>query len=89
MFLYQVTITGTNSAKGVNNNLVAVGTGSSSRDTFEEDFRMYPNPARNVLNIQLAEGNEFTYAVRNMLGQVVLKGTSEREINVSGLTRVY
>ncbi|MCK0108346.1 DUF5011 domain-containing protein [Flavobacteriaceae bacterium S0825] len=85
IFIDQVTITGTNSAKGVNNNLVVVGGGQTERGGFEEDFKMYPNPVKDILNIQLPEGKAFTFAIRNMLGQTVMKGDSDGKINVTNI----
>jgi len=86
IFIDQVTITGTNSAKGVNNNLVVVGSGQTERGGFEEDFKMYPNPVKDILNIQLPEGEVFAFAIRNMLGQTVMKGDSNGRINVSNIS---
>jgi len=86
IFIDQVTITGSNSSKGINNNLIVVGSGQTERGGFEEDFKMYPNPVKDVLNIQLPEGKQFTYSIRNMLGQTVLKGSSEGRINLSNVS---
>jgi len=83
IYIDQVTITGTTSARGTINDLVVVGYGPADKNGFEDDFKMYPNPVKNILNIQLVEGEEFKYAIRNMLGQLVSEGVSDGQINVS------
>lgn len=86
IFIDQVTITGTNSSKGTVNNLVAVGSVISSEEGFEEDFLLHPNPVKgNLVNIKLPDSNAFTYRIMNMMGQTILKGESQGQINVSSL----
>ena len=85
IYIDQVTITGTTSAKGGINDLIAIKaleTGS----VFEDDFIAYPNPVKgSILNVELPEGDNYTYSIVNMFGQTVLKGESNKEINVEGL----
>ena len=85
IYIDQVTITGTTSARGDINDLVAVG----SLDTeggFEDDFKLYPNPVKgDILNVELPEGEAFRYRIVNMIGQTVGKGDSTGQIDVSNL----
>ena len=51
---------------------------TSEYKTFEEDFRIFPNPVTNngLLNIELANANDnkVTFRIISLLGQVMLKG---------------
>ena len=86
IYIDQVTITGTTSAKGEINDLIAIKTMEDNRSIFEEDFLVYPNPVKgNTLNVKLPEGEIYGYSVVNMFGQTVMKGESNEEINVDGL----
>ncbi|GJM36253.1 MAG: hypothetical protein DHS20C18_52540 [Saprospiraceae bacterium] len=51
------------------------------------DFLVYPNPARNMLNISLSDGNmlSYEYALINSLGQIVRKGALTATIEIDGL----
>ena len=51
-------------------------------------INMYPNPAENILNIELLDNREATYSIYNVLGQQVLNGSLNRTatINVSTLS---
>ncbi|MBL4906720.1 MAG: DUF5011 domain-containing protein, partial [Sneathiella sp.] len=85
IYIDQVTITGTNSSKGVMNDLVVVGT-LRSPIGFEDDFKLHPNPVKgNILNIELPEGDHFSYRIINMIGQTVKTGEASKQINVSNL----
>ncbi len=51
-----------------------------------ESVRIYPNPAKNILNIELpAEIKNFSIEMTDMTGKSVLKSENAKEINVSGL----
>jgi hypothetical protein len=85
IFIDQVTITGTNSGRGDVNQIVKIKTVSPD-ENIEGNLKLYPNPVKgNVLNVDLLETNKFTYSIKNMLGQVVVKGISEGKVDVSEL----
>ncbi|OUR93868.1 hypothetical protein A9Q87_03925 [Flavobacteriales bacterium 34_180_T64] len=85
IYIDQVIITGTNSGRGDMNDLVLVGS-LDSPELSEFDLRIHPNPVKgNILNVELPEGESFSYRIMNMVGQTILRGNSEGEINVSSL----
>ncbi|OUR98105.1 hypothetical protein A9Q86_13675 [Flavobacteriales bacterium 33_180_T64] len=85
IYIDQVTITGTNSSRGVQNNLIQVGS-LEDEIAFEDDFKLYPNPVKgHILNVELPEGGAFTYTVINMIGQTVARGDSNGKVDVSAL----
>jgi len=51
-------------------------------------INVYPNPASSILNVQLLDNREATYAIYNVLGQQVLNGSINRTatINVGTLS---
>ncbi|MDP9959625.1 M28 family peptidase [Chryseobacterium lathyri] len=52
-----------------------------------EAIRIYPNPARDVLNIELSEGhNNFKVEISDMNGRLILNAENEKKINTSNLT---
>ncbi|NNF83008.1 MAG: T9SS type A sorting domain-containing protein [Flavobacteriaceae bacterium] len=85
IYIDQVTITGTNSAKGGEDSLVLVGSMTGFTDDLE-DFKLYPVPVKgDVLFAELPEHSIFDYVIKNLVGQIVLKGQSEGTINVRSL----
>jgi hypothetical protein len=85
IFIDQVTITGTNSGKGDVNQIVKIKTVSPD-ESIDGNLKLYPNPVKgNVLNVDVLETDKFTYTIKNMLGQVVVKGVSEGKVDVSEL----
>ncbi|WP_213279418.1 M28 family peptidase [Chryseobacterium indologenes] len=52
-----------------------------------ETAKIYPNPASNVLNIELPDSKEtnFSFELSNSMGRSILKTTNERKIDVSSL----
>jgi len=98
IFVDQVTITGYPEAPAgiaVVNNTTIENLGSpfgvDTKEQYEGDFAMYPNPVANELNVRFAgqTGTE-TFRVVNLLGQVVKQGTLLQSIDVSRLqTGVY
>ncbi|NIF05895.1 M28 family peptidase [Chryseobacterium sp. Tr-659] len=52
-----------------------------------EGVKIYPNPANNVLNIELPDTKEtnFSFEITNLTGRSMLKVNNERKINVSSL----
>ena len=92
IYIDQVTITGTNSSRGEENNLVALETYRNTENVFEGDILLYPNPIKNgELNVKLAGSLDASFEIVNMLGQTVLSGNSiANPINVNKLqTGVY
>jgi len=51
-----------------------------------EAIRIYPNPARDVLHIELPEGhNSFKVEISDMNGRLILNAENEKKMNTSGL----
>lgn len=47
---------------------------------------LYPNPVKDIINIQSKEGGELNYLIYNTAGQIALKGkSSEKKINAQNL----
>ena len=85
IYIDQVTITGTNSGRGSENSLVKVGSLDASV-SFEDDFRLYPNPTKgNLLNVELPEGGKFNFRIMSALGRTIIEGSSEGLINIESL----
>jgi PKD repeat protein len=60
------------------------------KEVVKADFRIYPNPAQDVLNISLPvdAGTVSTYRIINSLGQLIVEGNlSNTSINVKDLTK--
>ncbi len=58
----------------------------SNETDFEYDFKMYPNPVKNVLNIELVDAESATFRITNLLGQTVKSGILRQQgIDVSSL----
>lgn len=59
---------------------------AASSEKFDADaVTVYPNPARDILNIKNTEQNT-TYIITDVTGKTVLKGRFSNTIDVSGLT---
>ncbi len=59
---------------------------NSNETDFEYDFKMYPNPVKNVLNIELVDAESATFRITNLLGQTVKSGILRQQgIDVSSL----
>ncbi|PWN59424.1 M28 family peptidase [Chryseobacterium viscerum] len=52
-----------------------------------EAVKIYPNPANNVINIELPDSKEsnFSFEISNSMGRTMLKVNNERKVDVSGL----
>ena len=91
IYIDQVTITGiSGTARGENNQLIALGTfdrpDSGDTNLLEDDFRIYPNPVKNVLNVKLLGSNSTSFKIINVLGQMVKSGVfTQEKIDVSSL----
>ena len=86
IFIDQVTITGISAtSKGKGDNLQVVGYGDTLAES-ELEFKLYPNPVKgDILNVDLPEGGQFEYSIKNMVGQTITKGSSNGEIKVNNL----
>ncbi|MFD0992877.1 endonuclease [Tenacibaculum geojense] len=79
---YTVNIGGT--AKNSNTNDIKIdGKLGNEPKLFAAD--VYPNPARNFINIQLKDNRTATYRIMNVIGQTVKRGNLERTVDVSNL----
>jgi hypothetical protein len=53
-------------------------------------FSIYPNPAYSRLHIETVNENEFDYAVYDQLGQIVMQGHNNHDLDISALsTGIY
>ena len=79
---YTVNIGQTAYTVGGNDDGQALGTSGAAFG-----INMYPNPAKSILNVELLDNREATYAIYNVLGQQVLNGSINRTatINVNTL----
>lgn len=52
-----------------------------------ETVKIYPNPAKDILNIELPDSRikNFTFEITDFQGRSLFKRTNETKINVSGL----
>ena len=57
----------------------------STTDFAEVEINIYPNPTSSVLNVSLLGLEAQTFQVKNVLGQIVLKGNNMKTIDVSKL----
>ena len=95
IYIDQVTITGINGQGAGINSIQPISGGANTgfatsfnevEPEFEGDFMIYPNPAKNILNIKLFDNAEGTYKIVNLLGQTVKAGKiSKDNIDVSQL----
>ena len=77
VYVDQITITGSNSSRGDQNQLLALDYYRSNDQGIAGDILLYPNPVNNgLLNVKLSGGLDSSYQIVNMLGQVVLSGNS-------------
>lgn len=64
---------------------------SSTLGTFEiknkevKDFTIYPNPAKEEINVWIINDEKYTFKIINVLGQIVLT-TDKKSINLQGLS---
>ena len=85
VYIDQVIITGlgnNNSAKTISDKVLDV----SEKVIVENNFKLYPNPVNGaILNIKYSENVRLSYKIINMLGQIVNKGTTTKEVPVGNL----
>lgn len=88
-FRYFVTSGGTN---GSNSDIIGIDTFSIDRETLavsdvnKNAINIFPNPAKDVLNISSKE-NYKSVKIFNLLGQQVMEQTFNKEINISKLEK--
>ncbi|WP_397364281.1 M4 family metallopeptidase [Olleya sp. R77988] len=68
------------STSTVNHGFTSTVTTSNNLD---QQFKVYPNPVEQILNIDLVGFEAQSFEIKNMLGQTVLKGRYTSSINVS------
>lgn len=89
IYVDQVTITGIVGSSPKADNLHALGLNTSSTDggnNISDDMIVYPNPARNVLNINPSYNVNSTYRIIDLNGKQILKGRMlNNSIDVSTL----
>ena len=90
IYVDQVTITGINSTRSLDNirvnSLETIRTLDTDDGLGEEDFTIYPNPVKgNTLYVKTLSGQESTYRVINMIGQTIMKGALSKELDVTNL----
>lgn len=49
------------------------------------DFAIYPNPAKDELNVQVKDNRNYNFIITNLVGQMILK-SANKKINIKGLT---
>lgn len=49
------------------------------------DFAIYPNPAKDELNVQVKDNRNYNFTITNLVGQMILK-SADKKINIKGLT---
>jgi Concanavalin A-like lectin/glucanases superfamily/Secretion system C-terminal sorting domain len=68
---------------------LGAGTLSVQDNQYENSIQAYPNPANDILNIQIdSEQTDVTYQVADAMGQIILNGTlteKKTSINTSGM----
>ncbi|MBQ0788523.1 MAG: DUF5011 domain-containing protein [Oceanihabitans sp.] len=58
---------------------------ASTVDTLDNQFKVYPNPVKQTLNVSLIGLEAQSFEIKNLLGQTVLQGRYTNTINVSKL----
>jgi len=90
IYIDQVTIRGINGTGATSNSINSLGsyTTTSTDGDLEVDFRLFPVPAKQFINIGLIDNAEnATYKIVNMLGQTVSSGklNTTSRVNISKL----
>ncbi|PJB18531.1 MAG: hypothetical protein CO117_07815, partial [Flavobacteriaceae bacterium CG_4_9_14_3_um_filter_33_16] len=91
IYIDQVTITGiSGTARGENNQLIALGTFDrpdlNDQESIDEDFKVYPNPTKDILNVKVFGIESANFRIVNVLGQTVKSGKiTNKKIDVSAL----
>lgn len=65
------------------NNVKTVTSTVTTTNNFDEQFKLYPNPVKQTLNVDLVGFEAQRFEIKNMLGQTVLKGNYKSSIDVS------
>jgi len=68
-------------------NVIAATLANDEVAALQKNVNIYPNPVKEVINIQSKASGEFTYQIINAAGQVVMTGkTNSKAINAQRLT---
>lgn len=94
IYIDQVTITGISSGAPAANSLVALGRNVSQTEgtgNFNDDLIIYPNPVRNVVNVNPSYNVNSNFRIIDLTGKTVLHGSMlNNSIDVSKLkTGIY
>ena len=65
------------------NNVKTFTSTVTNTNDFDKQFKLYPNPVKQTLNVDLVGFEAQSFEIKNMLGQTVLKGTYKSSIDVS------
>ncbi|HIC30888.1 MAG TPA: DUF5011 domain-containing protein [Flavobacteriaceae bacterium] len=65
------------------NNVKTFTSTVTNTNNFDKQFKLYPNPVKQTLNVDLVGFEAQSFEIKNMLGQTVLKGTYKSSIDVS------
>lgn len=57
----------------------------SVEEVSKEQFNIYPNPAKGMVNIETAFVSEFTVSVLSQSGKIVLEAKNQKQLDISGL----
>lgn len=68
------------------NGMDSTGISTSTLEPFGSDVVVFPNPVRDILNIQVDPGNDFIATLRNAWGQPVRQAQQTTQMNLSGLS---
>ncbi|PKP26252.1 MAG: hypothetical protein CVU03_04345 [Bacteroidetes bacterium HGW-Bacteroidetes-2] len=61
----------------------------SINDYVINDFAIFPNPAKDFLNIESTNNTDFSISIYNSVGQEVLKSKKAEQLNISDLPRGF
>ena len=71
------------------NDVICQTTSVNETDLNKGNITIYPNPARNIINIDLPTRGEFQVMISNMQGQTVLQKYNEQKMDISDLESGY
>ena len=70
----------------LNADMIKLLDGSAVSDALPTEFSIYPNPTSSLINIRIASQANIEYTLMNLLGQPILRGTSDQgsfQLNIS------
>lgn len=85
--IYEVTLTVSNQCVGVSlSQTIQIMTTSVDNKQLENSLNIYPNPTKDKLTIESSFEWD-NYQINDMLGRVILKGSFQKQIDVSSLNK--